>query len=146
MDTNQKINGLLDLQKIRFEKFKQTRELEFKVNIALWTLIVLVGYYFKGKLHLNDPREIIIYVLISIAIIVCHYFLWLNPISKSEERDFEKVIAYQERIEELVEESNLGSKGARTSNELRRDYRNWNLFLAGITFLLLCILGLFFSI
>ena len=40
MTDNEKTNYFLELIKVKMEHFKQTRDIEFKVNIAAWTLIV----------------------------------------------------------------------------------------------------------
>jgi len=41
METKEKNSLLIELCKIQMDHFEKTRNIEFKVNIALWTLIAL---------------------------------------------------------------------------------------------------------
>ncbi len=41
MSNNDKAQHYLELAKLQMDHLRQTREIEFKVNLALWTAIVL---------------------------------------------------------------------------------------------------------
>jgi len=40
---------LTELLKVQSERFRQSRDLEFKVNITIWTLLVLLGKHLTAK-------------------------------------------------------------------------------------------------
>lgn len=144
MELNDKTAALIELVKIRIEKYKQTRELEFKINIALWTLIVLIGYHYRDILSIEDRRDLIFFITVALVIVLGHFFLWLTPISESMARDNAKAYELQEEVEK-----NIGFNSAipaRNMNSIKKDYMSWNLFLAGITLLLFVMLGAFFII
>jgi hypothetical protein len=135
---------LIELEKIRLDKYKQTREIEFRVNIALWTLIVLIGYYYRDTFEIETTGDLIFFVVIALVIVLGHFFFWLNPISESERRDFARVLGFQTEVEKLVNLQNVPAE--RNEKEIKMDYLKWNFFLAGITLLLFILLGVFFII
>ena len=144
MTDTDKTTSLVELEKIRIEKYKQTRELEFKVNIALWTLIVLIGYHYRGKLSIEYWEDLLFFIIVAIVIVLGHFFLWLVPISDSMARDNAKAYELQEEVEK-----NIGFKSTiptRSIKSIKKDYLRWNFFLAGITLLLFVMLGAFFII
>jgi hypothetical protein len=144
MEPKDKPAVLVELVKIRIDKYKQTRELEFKVNIALWTLIVLIGYYYKDTFSLETKGDWVFFIIITLVIVLGHFFLWLVPVSNSLARDNAKVLELQKQIENIVNErSDIPD---RDEKQIKRSYLGWNFFLAGITFFLLILLGVFFCI
>jgi hypothetical protein len=66
MTDKEKTDALIELIKIRVDKYKQTRELEFKVNLALWTLIVLIGQYYKTKVGDINSSDLLVYGLVNV--------------------------------------------------------------------------------
>jgi hypothetical protein len=144
MTETEKSTLLIELEKIRIDKYKQTRELEFKVNIALWTLIVLIGYHYRGKLSIEYWEDLLFFIIVAIVIVVGHFFLWLVPISESLARDNAKAYELQEEVEKTIGFNS--SIPLRNMNSIKRNYGRWNIFLAGITFLLFVMLGAFFII
>ena len=144
MTDKEKTDALIELIKIRVDKYKQTRELEFKVNIALWTLIVLIGQYYKSKVSDITTTDLILFIIALILIVAGHYFLWLVPVSESLARDNAKALELQDEVEKIT-----GIKPSiplRTANAIKTDYRKWNMFLAGITLVLMALLSLFYII
>jgi hypothetical protein len=144
MTDKEKTDALIELIKIRVDKYKQTRELEFKVNIALWTLIVLIGQYYKSKVSDITTTDLILFIIALILIVAGHYFLWLVPVSESLARDNSKALELQDEVEKIT-----GIKPSiplRTANAIKTDYRKWNMFLAGITLVLMALLSLFYII
>ena len=144
MEPKDKSAALIDLEKIRIEKYKQTRELEFKVNVALWTLIVLVGYHYRDKFSIIYREDLVFFIIVALIVVSGHFFLWLTPISKSLARDNAKAHEFEEEAEKVI-----GFKSAipaRRYKSIMKGYLRWNLFLAGITLLLLILLGAFFVI
>jgi len=144
MTDKEKTDALIELIKIRADKYKQTRELEFKVNIALWTLIVLIGQYYKTKVDNITTTDLILFIISLIMIVAGHYFLWLVPVSESMARDNAKALELQDEVERIT--GIEPSKPLRTYDAIKTDYRKWNLFLAGITMVLMVLLCLFYFI
>jgi hypothetical protein len=58
MEDREKIAALTEFVKAKMEKYRQARDLQFKVNIALWTLIVLVGYRGEQILELSGLNSV----------------------------------------------------------------------------------------
>ena len=84
----------IEFCKIQMDKFRQSRDLEFKINIALWTLIVLFGkFYFDEGFELN----ICCYLFFSLLIIIPH-FIWLKFIHESELNDLKFIYKCRDEI------------------------------------------------
>ena len=45
MTEKEKADCLIALHKEQSSRFLQTRDIEFKINLALWSFIILAGYY-----------------------------------------------------------------------------------------------------
>ena len=79
MTDKEKADCLLQLHRDRLEKFKQTRDLEFKVNLALWSFIILAGYNLKQpQLYHCITCFTLLYLIIGLLITILHYHLWLQ--------------------------------------------------------------------
>lgn len=143
MTDKEKADCLIELLKEQMNHFKQTRDIEFKVNIALWTVIVLAGYYLDLEICIVKWYHFIIYFGIAFIITYFHYRLWISPISKSEKIDLHYITEYRDRVEELT-----GEKSIPYNNKIKDDQnkriRNWIFFELGITDFLLIILGVLF--
>jgi hypothetical protein len=144
MESKEKIDGLIELVKVRVDKYKQTRDLEFKVNIALWTLIVLTGRYCQDRISLENTSDWVFFIILALIIVFGHFFFWLKPISASLARDCAKALELQNEAENMIAERS--GKPERNEEQIRKDYMKWNLFLAGITLILMVILGIFFNL
>jgi hypothetical protein len=133
----------------QLRKFQQTRDIEFKVNLALWTAIVIAGgFLYREGLRLETTASRIIYVALALGVYVAHTFLWMFPIQYSEDTDRHYIEQYRRAIhcfcECRVDEPRLTS--------LRQWYRDqrtngwtWILFETWLTALLLTILGVILS-
>ncbi len=148
METTDRINAILGLQKVRLERFKQSKDIEFKLNIALWTMIVIAGFYLKGEIHLAKCCEFAIYIGASLVITACHRWLRLRFVSNSQADDFSRILRYQTRVHKLMDEPDLDPDHPEemTKEKLQNHYIKWNNVLAGITFFLLILLGIVFTI
>lgn len=133
MTDKEKADCFIQLHKDRIDKFKQTREIEFKINLALWTFILVSGYYLKQQLGcaFEDIWKInSIFIIIGILIVIGHFWFWMKPIQKSENNDAEYSKEYRKIIYKLtsfeVKENEINSK-------------SWIIFEICITILLLFI-------
>lgn len=152
MTDKEKADCLLELHKTQLSHFSQTRDIEFRVNIALWTLIAAGGSFLYGKVHLNDDVSYSIYVIVSLAIFLGHLFLWMMPIQNSEDTDDYFINQYRTQIEKLVGISIESSFQIRRPRilwglikSLRKDGWSWILAETGITLALLVVLGILLS-
>jgi hypothetical protein len=50
MTSKEKADCLLELHKAQLDHFKQTRDVELKVDIALWSLIAVSGSFYMASL------------------------------------------------------------------------------------------------
>jgi hypothetical protein len=144
MEPGQKAAALTEILKMRLEKYKQTRDLQFKVNIALWTLIILIGYKCEKTLDLENWSGYLIFGIIALAVSFCHYYLWLRPVSESMARDSAIALRLQNEVENIVLDKS--DEPERDLDEISRSYYTMNLFLAGITLLLMILLGIFLAL
>jgi hypothetical protein len=93
MENKEKAEIILELLKHKADHCKQTRDIEFKVNISIWTLIALIGYF--GKI------STLLYICIAIAIFIVHFF-WMILIQNSEDGDHCYMEEYRKEIEKIV--------------------------------------------
>lgn len=143
MEDREKIAALTEFVKAKMEKYRQTRDLQFKVNIALWTLIVLVGYRGEQVLELSDLNDFFLFGVALLMVVPGHYFFWLRPLSASMARDNAKALELQNQAENIINGSS--GKPERSLAEIKRCYRTINLFLAGITLILMFLLWIFLA-
>lgn len=144
MEPKEKVTALIELANAKLDKYKQTRDLQFKVNISLWTLIVLVGYKCEDTLALTDLLDYVFYSVVAISIVLGHYYFWLRPLSKSMAPDNASVLEFHRQAEKIINDSSETPK--ESLGEIRSRYGIMNYFLAGITLLLLVLLGIFLGI
>ncbi len=144
MEAKENAASLIELGNARFDKYKQTRELQFKVNIALWTLIVLVGSRSELTFGLSSMTDYLFFGLIVLVVVLGHYFFWLKPLSESMARDNARALDLHKQAENII--NNTSDKPERSLEEIKSCYRTMNLFLSGITLILLVLLGIFLAL
>jgi hypothetical protein len=103
-----------------------------------------VGHHCKKLLSLAGWVDFIFFGVMTLIIVLGHYFLWLVPISKSMARDNAKALELQKQAENII--NNSSDKPERDLAQISHSYRIMNIFLAGITLLLLVLLGIFLTI
>ena len=83
MTDKEKADCLIELHKAQMDHFKQTRDIEIKVNLAYWTLIVVAGVFlYDRNIHLTDAVSWGVYALIAMALVLGHTFAWTLADSK----------------------------------------------------------------
>ena len=141
MTDKEKADCLIELHKSQLDHFKQTRDIELKVDIALWTLIIASGSFLYGKIYLTDPASRTIYQLIAFVIILGHTFLWKEPIQNSEDIDDYFINQYRNEVEKLT-----GVLINKPAKRLRKSGWPWILVGIGITTALLLAIGILLSL
>ncbi|MBL7813163.1 MAG: hypothetical protein JNL57_13155 [Bacteroidetes bacterium] len=153
MTDKEKADCLIELQKDESQRHKTLVELEFKVNIAIWTLIAISGAVLLKEIlpnlcSCNQKKFILIYLLISSATLYFHYLLWLFPISKSQATSNYFIRSYMCQIEELAG-FKISSKETNWKPEiysywdLSKNYRKWICFEGSFTAFLLIVIFIF---
>jgi len=105
MTDGEKTDALLRMMDMHFVKFRQTRDIELKVNLAIWTaLFVLGGFLANQRFHLDCPGWFI-YCIISVVILFCHGFFGMVPTQRSLDRDSKYVADCNKAIQELINTS-----------------------------------------
>ena len=102
MNEKEKADCLLELNKSRLDHFMQTRTIEFQVNIAIWTLIVIGGAYLSERIHLASVLGYVLFILLAFLIIGVHY-IWMILIHYSESIDHGYMNDYRREIDKLTE-------------------------------------------
>lgn len=137
MTAKEKADCLLELHKSQLQHFMQTRDIELKVDIALWTLIAASGSFLHGKTQLNGISAWIIYAVVTLAIVLGHMFLWKKPIQSSEDTDDYFINQYRKEIEKLT--------GVLIQKPSTKKRPSWILAQSGITLILLVVVGFLLS-
>lgn len=137
MEMEEKAEHLIELCKIQMDHFRQTRDLEFKVNLALWTLIVIgIKFLYDYNFKLDNFLKLLCYIIFALIIILVHWFCWLKPIQQSEENDLKFIYSCRDsiapnQIVRVVQDGNSSNK--------------WRYFEVAIT-LLLIVVGILLSL
>jgi hypothetical protein len=117
-------DALLRLMDMHSARFHQSRDLEFKVNIVIWAVLVLFGKFLSDvRVKVDDWGKLFVYLFISALIVVCHYLFWLKPIQASEDRDSAFISDGRKEIQALTG----------TSIKYPNLDKSWVCFEAGFT-------------
>jgi hypothetical protein len=129
MNDKDKVDALLKLLDSHLTHLRQTRDIEFKVNISLWTVIVLAAYFLHGKVRLHGEGW---YGFLAVLAIVvgAHTYLWMFPIQKSEDTDGDAIRFYRSEVEKLTGVTSLRPHPNPSG-------RLWIVFEVGVTAVLL---------
>ena len=144
MTDKEKVDCFIELHKEQLGKFKQTRDIEMKINITLWTLIVLGSYYINKEIPTTTPQErcsfLIWYIIIALVIAITHLVFWMRPIKKSEDTDDYYINKYRSEVEKLTGIS------IDKYPKYNKASQNWVFFEVGITLLLLILAGIYITV
>jgi hypothetical protein len=151
MTDKEQAECLIQLHKDESAKHKDLINLEFKINISIWTFITLAGYYILNDGLPNWTCRVIsnfvwLYPLLSILIIVTHYKFWLFPITKSQAISNYYIKSYLCKIETLAQFSisiNKDKSEIKSFCDLRENYKKWICFELGIKVFLLLLIYIF---
>jgi hypothetical protein len=150
MDDGERAECLIRLHEAQLKHQCQTRDIEFKVNLAIWTAIVLAGWFLYDKIALNDSVDRFYYSLLSIAIVFAHIFLWMAPIQFSADKDDHYINMYRKTVETLINTNipDFNSEGhfGQRLQQFRKSGVLWIFFEVGITAILLAIVGVALSL
>jgi len=93
-----KADCLLQLQRTLAENRRQTRSIEFRVNLSLWTLIAASVYFLYGKVHLSEGFQILWFLPIAIATYLAHV-QWMRLVQRSEDNDASRIKEWTRLVE-----------------------------------------------
>jgi hypothetical protein len=96
MDDENKVQAYLELYKAQMEHFNNTRDFEWRINLALWSAILVITGFLVGKVTIDSSS-----LWIFAAIFLWH-FIWMIQIQKTEDTDEHVMRAYRQHIEELA--------------------------------------------
>jgi len=131
-----------ELYDTQIPKFNKSRDLEWKVNISLWSLIA-AGIIAIDKFNFLEQAACYWRCGLFLFVVAVH-FLWMMLIQRSENIDFEWALKYRRRCEDAL---NMQPIDQRTSVSARRIDFIWivapvlvtiilmSLFLVGATHL-----------
>lgn len=82
------VDALLRMMDMHFTKFRHTRDIQFKVNLAIWTVLIVIGKFLCDQcVQLDHWAKWALYLILFAVIVFCHYHFWLKPIQASMDRD-----------------------------------------------------------
>jgi hypothetical protein len=130
------ISVYLELYKQQMERFHQTQEIEWKANIALWTL--LAGAIYLAKDHnLGVPKCFVYFAATGIVLLHC---CWLVKVQSSEHIDKVLWMRYRSDALALLRPGKCPRK-----HETEADDRGWTplwlLLEVGMTTILAALLA-----
>jgi hypothetical protein len=132
--------NLIELCKIQMDHFEKTRNIEFKVNIALWTLIVLSGKFLYDKgIPINES-----FWRIGGVIIFLHLW-WMISVQHSEGKDLRFIYQCRQKLLEAVGFTPKGFIPDKNKWSILGSL-SWIFLEVGITILLLVGLAIVLSI
>lgn len=133
----EKADCLIEMQKTLAQSRRQTRNIDFRRNISLWTLIVgATGFLYNADFRLDCPYEILTFFVIAVVVTFGH-LLSMLLVQKSVDRDAFKLKMWSYYVEEWV--------GLSPKKPPKSFGWYWALFEAMITGLLLTAAGLFLA-
>lgn len=127
---------ILEVYKVECSRNEKTRNIQWRFNIALWTLLALAILYFKGK-ELDNIQHLVLVVL-SILFICAHFlFIYLTQRAlEAYRRMADAALDALDRSEkDFIEFSIRYIKNIR----LRKWAKWWIVFQVGITVILVII-------
>ena len=114
-----KLQGYIEIYRIQLERFDKRRDIEWKVNMAIWTSIVVVTGFLAGKVPLGRC-SLLIYTILWII----YSFLWTLNSWYTNKRDMSHALIYLNRIEILLGYKNQENE---FKKPLRKDFiMNWS--------------------
>ena len=103
MTESEKGDALLRMMDMHFAKFRQSRDLQTKVNLAIWTaLVVAGGFLITQGVRLDNWVSWHIFPFVSILVVYGHYRFWMLPIQRSIDRDSAFINACRKEVQSLV--------------------------------------------
>ena len=146
MNEKERVDALAQLLEAQLSHFKQTRDIEFKVNVALWTAIVIAGsFVYQQNLRLHSLGEAVSYAGFALFVYGAHTFLWMVPIQYSEDTDDHFINQYRHGIEEIcvfTPQTRSSTKFWSGYKRLRQSGWSWILGETWMTLVLLVSIGI----
>jgi len=134
MKESEKIQVYTELFKAYLNKFNKTRDIQWKLNIALWTLIGATGGFLYGKYIPSIFECIVILIVFTIS----YFTLWSYPIQESLEQDKYLFLKYRDKLKMAI--------GEEISEKiLKRSKFRWLFITSGLTVVLFALVLLILS-
>lgn len=136
MTEGERADVLLRMMDMHFAKFRQSRDLEFKVNLAIWTALVVLGKFLADQNVQLDWVKWILYLILSVGVVFCHLHFWMQPIQASEDRDSKFIGECRKEIQSLTG----------TSIEYPSLVQRWKCFEVGFSAVILIGLAIILAV
>jgi hypothetical protein len=143
-DLTNESNICIEICKLQLDKFKQSRSIEFKVNIQFWIFLgISISYMLNSAdFYFVSVCSIIIYYLVGIGLTILHFY-WMKLIQESEDKDINKYFYYRNLAENVVKNSFRISTELQNQNSKPFKLRlKWIIVEVGFTGLIIIIGGL----
>jgi hypothetical protein len=102
VDENQRATQIAGLLNAQLTHLTQTRDIEFKTNLALWTAIIAAGgAAYTAKFRFQSNWSLLWFLLGGFGFSAGHALLWMLPIRASVGIDQHWIKQYRGAIEEL---------------------------------------------
>lgn len=124
----EKFNALMKLADFRYQRWRERRTTDWKLSLALWTLLVATAAYFIA--HKIEFRSGAV-ALVLIILVIGHAWLWVRNNWISNEMDIRSAFHFAEHAEKLVLPSNPGPKPRLDPEEFRKCNGRFKFLAAG---------------
>lgn len=111
----------LELYKAHTDRFKDTRQIQWKVNLAFWTFILVSSAFLYGKYQIDNCVGIIALIIFTLL-----HFFWCLYIQISLEHHKNIANAYRAKLDTYID-------GADVTPTTRKFRLRWLLLQVAIT-------------
>jgi hypothetical protein len=127
VDEQHQFDALMKLSQFRFERWRERRSLEWKLSLALWTLLVGVPSFFKTQgVHFSACPTALMLVAVW-----CGHAFWVRTNWISNQMDIKTAFHFAERAEGMLPPSNVIPEKRLRPEQFKQDQggRNYLHFL-----------------
>jgi len=119
---------LLEIYKVEADKYNKTRDIQWKINIAIWTVLVVMMYAKLEQKIKNIPPFIqgIIFFIFAFA-----HFIFIRKIHGSLDRSLTRMHNMASHL--LEQDENVEVKWKDFEKEIKNKKGTWEYWQLGIT-------------
>mgnify|MGYP001216226406 CR=1 FL=1 len=133
LSASERVERLTSLMQAQMEQFKSTREIKWKVNIALWTFLAIVAS--GGNAGSIGLANVVVLYGGAVALTTVHC-IWMYGNQCSLDYDKAKWGWYRERIDKVLSSGDEVTVASDPTRSLIRPKRRWVVLETLVTLLL----------
>jgi len=123
----EKFNALMKLADFRFQRWRERRTTDWKLSLALWTLLVAVAAY--GKAHGKFEFPVWVTALVLISLVIGHALFWVRTNFNSSVFDIRTSFHFADQAVNLVQPDKPVPVGSLPNRQQFENSHRWSNFL-----------------